>query len=191
MSRTILGVVVFLISVTGAQSAVVPIRGQEGYFFPPPSALYYFRPDLYIYRVTGPRNGYSPHCNYRLQNPSFFPLYSQRPWNSSYALDLRPSYRPHGIYRVIVDSPPTGGIVWANTSFVIFNVTPATALVYIDDKLIGSAGDFANERDRYMVMDGQHQLQIECHGHLPFKARLDVVPNKTLHFDIELEHPEP
>jgi hypothetical protein len=104
---------------------------------------------------------------------------------------LRPSYRPHGIYRVIVDSPPTGGFFRANTSFVIFNVTPARALVYIDDKLIGSAGDFATERDRYMVMDGEHHLRIECHGFLPFEAQLDVVPNKTLHFDIELEPPKP
>jgi hypothetical protein len=57
MSHIILGVVLFLISVTGGQGAVVPIRGQEGYFFPPPPALSYFRPDLYIYRVTGLRNG--------------------------------------------------------------------------------------------------------------------------------------
>jgi hypothetical protein len=81
--------------------------------------------------------------------------------------------------------------VRANTSFVIFNVTPAKALVFIDDRLIGSAGDFATERDRYMIMDGQHQMRIESHGYQPFEAKLDVVPNKTLHFEIELEPSQP
>lgn len=108
MTHKVLGVLVLLVFFGGLRSS--PIRAQTAYFFPPPRDLYSFRPDLYIFRVTAPHQGY---CFRR---------------------------------------------------------------------------DFGY---RYMVMDGQHELRIECHGYRPFEALLDVVPNKTLHFDIELELSEP
>jgi hypothetical protein len=88
---------------------------------------------------------------------------------------------------LIVDSPPTGGFIKANSSDIVFDVTPARALVYVDDRLIGSAGDFATRRDRYPLLDGEHDLRIECPGYLPFEARLDVIPDRTLHLNIDLE----
>jgi hypothetical protein len=100
-----------------------------------------------------------------------------------------PGYRGlgHGIYRLIVNSPPTGGVVRVNTSDIIFNVTPARAMIFIDGKLIGSARDFATERDRYTLLDGEHALRIEFPGYQAFETLLDVAPNRTLHLDIELK----
>jgi hypothetical protein len=78
-------------------------------------------------------------------------------------------------------------VVRVNTSDIVFNVKPAKALVFIDDHLIGSAGDFATERDRYTLLDGEHDLRLEYPGYRPFASRLKVVPNRTLHLDIQLE----
>jgi hypothetical protein len=92
-----------------------------------------------------------------------------------------------GIYRLIVDPPPTGGVVRVNTSDLVFNVTPARAMIFIDGKLIGSARDFATERDRYTLLDGEHLLRIEFPGYQPFETVLEVSPNRTLHLDIEMK----
>lgn len=168
------------------QAAVVPVRSLDGYFFPPPRELYYFRPDLYVYQVSRPY--YRP--RYHRPSDYYFPGYSRRVGYGSF-LDLGRPYRQYGIYRLIVGSPPTGGFIKANSSDLIFDVVPARALVYIDGKLIGSAGDFASKRDRYPLLDGEHDLRIECPGYLPFETQLDVVPDRLLHLNIELERAGP
>ena len=78
-------------------------------------------------------------------------------------------------------------IVRANMTDLIFQVDPPQALVYIDGILIGSAGDFATERDRYTILAGRHDLRIDQSGYKPFHTEMEVVANRTLHLDIELE----
>lgn len=92
-----------------------------------------------------------------------------------------------GIYNLVVHSPSRTEIIRANSSDIIFNVEPPRALVYIDGKLIGSAGDFANERNRYMVLEGEHTLRIEYPGYERFQTKMNVAPNRTLNLDIELK----
>ncbi len=77
-------------------------------------------------------------------------------------------------------------VVQANTAHLIFKVVPSKALIYLDGKLIGSARDFATERDRYMLVDGTHELRIEYPDYEPFQTEMEMVPNRTLYLDIEL-----
>lgn len=89
-------------------------------------------------------------------------------------------------YPVILSLPVSSEVVRANFSDMIFNVSPAKAAVYVDGKLIGSARSFATERDRFMILQGEHELRIEHPGFETFQAILDVTPNRTLRIDVEL-----
>jgi hypothetical protein len=96
---------------------------------------------------------------------------------------------PHGnrIYRVVMPGFAPSEVVRANTSDLIFQVTPAHALVYIDGRLIGSGGDFSHEKSRYPIVDGLHVLRIEFPGYRTFETRMEVVANRTLNLTVELE----
>lgn len=150
--------------------------GQD-YFFLPPRSIFHFRPDLYfppLFHLPAP-----VYCPPRYTSRYVFPTPGHRVFP-----------RSQGIYRLFLQTGSAAEVVQANTSDLIFSVVPSRALVYIDGKLIGSARDFATSRDRYNVMEGTHELRIEFPGYKSFEAVMEIVPNRTLHLDIELE-PEP
>ena len=78
-------------------------------------------------------------------------------------------------------------IVQANTASLIFSVVPQRALIYINDRLIGSARDFSTEKERYTLVEGIHNLRVEFPGYIPFLSEMQIIPNRTLHLDLELE----
>ncbi len=178
-------VFLFMIQLAAGGSDFMQLRG--GYFFPPPKGLYYFRPDLYVYRVTPRyynRGYYRP--NYGYGRGYGYP-YSPGPYAPSSA-SLFPT---RSVYRIVLGPPPKGEVVRVNSSDLVFNVTPPKALIYVDDKLIGSARDFSSARDKYPVLDGEYDLRIEATGYESFHSELSVIPNKILHLDIELERKNP
>lgn len=166
----------------------------NGYYFRPPRTLFYFRPD-YLFQPSfgyrgyspgyggygygygyGHRHGYSSYESYgRSYSPYFGSIYG--PWVGGYG----------GTYSTYIGSPAGMEVVRSNTADLIFSVTPARAMIFVDGKLIGSARDYASERDRYMVLDGNHELRVEYPGYKPFHTELNVQPNKTVHLDIELD----
>ncbi|HSR49387.1 MAG TPA: PEGA domain-containing protein [Acidobacteriota bacterium] len=171
---------------------------QRGYFFMPPRNYFFLYPRYYPpFRIdSGAYRGryYSPYGRSysrglhsrphaaRYYDDSYYDYY-----DDYYEDD---SYYPgpgQGIYTIYTQSPLRTEIVHANSSNIIFRVSPSTALVYIDGKLIGSAGDFSTRRDRYMVLEGEHELRIEYPGHQTFETVMEVIPNKTINLDIELQ----
>jgi hypothetical protein len=84
-----------------------------------------------------------------------------------------------------------GEMVRLNTGDVIFSATPSRALIFMDRRLIGSARDFTSKRDRYVLLDGRHDLRIEYPGYSPFETHIYVEPNQTLHLEIQLEPEQP
>lgn len=82
---------------------------------------------------------------------------------------------------------PGHEVVRANYSHVLFNVTPGSALIYLDDKLIGSARSFANEREKYQILEGEYRLRIENPGFEPFDSVLQVQADQTIHLDVSLQ----
>ena len=158
----------------------IPLRGDhflprvpEGHFFPPSRTLFYFRPDLYVRsHLHSTPSIYAPPLHSRQYQgavPHAHPATSQK------------------IYLLDLVGPIDTEIVRANTTDLIFQVHPAKALVYIDGMLIGSARDFATQRDRYTILDGQHALRIEATGYEPYQTDMNIMANRTLHLDIELE----
>ncbi len=150
------------------------VRVPERHFFLPSRTLFFFRPDLYVQsHLRSTPLIYAP------------PLLHSQPYHESVS-DIRSPGSPR-IYLLAVTGPIDAEIVRANATDLIFQVHPAKALVYIDGMLIGSAGDFATQRDRYTILEGQHDLRIEARGYDPFQTQMDIIPNRTLHLDIDLE----
>ncbi len=156
-------------------------RNLEDYFFLPPRNFFFINPHYYP-----PLRLHAPSIRHRrLHHRRHYPrIYTYPRHSGSYYPD---SLHGSGIYSIYVQSPASREVVRANSSDVIFKVDPPEAMVYIDGKLIGSARDFSTQRDRYPMLQGEHDLRIEYPGFKPFEARMEIVPNKTLHLDIELE----
>lgn len=145
---------------------------QARHFFLPQRNLFNFRPDLFVYG--GPVGVY--------------PLYpASFPCAAPYLSGLFPGLHSPGVYTLILRSPAGMEVVRANAADLIFQVSPSKALIFIDGKLIGNAHDFASQRDRYTVLEGDHDLRIELPGYKTFQTRMRLAPNRTLKLDIELE----
>jgi len=188
--RKILALTVLLGLTTGVFAEHQYLRYRSnGYYFRPPRTLFYMRPD-YLFR---PSYGYA-YGGYGYPGPGYGYGY---PWAYSYGgYAYGPGYFGYGFpwvggiggtYSTYLQSPAGMEVVRVNTADLVFNVTPARAKIFVDGKLIGSAHDFSSERDRYMVLDGTHQLRVEYPGYKPFETELDVEPNRTVHLEIELD----
>ena len=159
-----------------------PRSPYSGYFFPPERTLFYFRPDLYVLA----RYGYSGFGNYCARPIRGYGNYWNRYAPGPYPIQYGGG-ATGGIYRVVLSSPPTGGIVRANTGDVVFDVSPPRAFIFLNDKLIGSGRDFTSEKDRIVLVDGDYRLRVECSGYQPFQTILSVTPDRTLHLEIDLD----
>ncbi len=145
---------------------------KPGYFFLPSRTLFNFRTSDFVYLYSYPSFTVYPRFNY----------------SSSRAVGLSYLSQSQGfsVYRVVLNSSPVPVMVRANTADLIFNVIPEKAFIYVNSKLVGSARDFAKQRDRYTIVDGTHELRIEYPGYKPFQTEMEIVPDRTLHLDIEL-----
>ncbi len=171
----------------------------NGYYFRPPRTLFYLRPDYLFRPAYGYGYGYGyGHRSYGYPGYGYSHGYS---WSYSYGgYSNGPGYFQYGYpnwvgglggtYSTYLQSPAGMEVVRSNTADLIFSVTPSRAMIFVDGKLIGSARDFSSERDRYMVLDGTHELRVEFPGYKPFQTELNVQPNRTVHLDIELDPAE-
>ena len=148
---------------------------QAGHFFLPQRNFFHIRPDLYVYGT--------PFSRF----PSIYYRSCPAPAYYGPTLSYFSAPRSRGVYQLVINSPAGMEIVRANTADLIFQVSPSRALIYIDEKLIGNARDFARERDRFMIVEGEHSLRIEFPGYKPFRTDMQIVANRTLYLDIELE----
>jgi hypothetical protein len=162
----------------------------NGYYFRPPRTLFYMRPDYLFWPSYGFGYGYSNgygtlgyrgygrgSWSYPYGRYSCCTGYGYGNWVGGFG----------GTYSMYLQSPAGMEVVRSNTADLIFSVTPARAMIFVDGKLIGSGRDFATARDRYMVLDGTHELRVECPGYKPFETELSVQPNRTVHLDIQLD----
>ena len=136
-----------------AEHFLTPVR--KGHFFLPSRTLFFFRPDLYV------QSYYRP----RFRRPTYY-----RPSVCPSQVSAAPR-----VYQLSLSAPRTE-IVRANTADLIFNVHPPRALVFVDGRVIGSARNFATQRDRYTLVQGRHDLRIEFPGYQSFQSEMDVVP---------------
>ena len=174
MRRTILLCgVIFLICSAPLSGDHFRVSDRRQHFFLPSRTLFFFRPDLYV-RLQS-------YSHPRPQVRRMAPYLNNR--RASYSL---PAGEPR-VYRSVTLAFPPSEMVRANTSDLIFQVSPSKALVYIDGRLIGSAGDFSTQKTRYSLVDGQHALKIAFPGYQTFETEMEVVANRTLNLAVELE----
>ncbi|GEM_PF-1871637 len=162
---------------------------QHGYYFRPSRTILNFRPD-YVFQPYSSGYGYGYGYGYREYGYGYREYHC---YGDSYLYGPGATWYPglwsqggRGTYSTYLMSPAGIEVVRSNSSDLVFKVTPERALVYVDGKLIGNAGSFSTERDRYMVLDGRHELRVEYPGYKPFDTELDVQANRTIHLDIEL-----
>ena len=158
---------------TPLQGGHFSFRVPERHFFLPSRTLFFFRPDLYLQ-------------SHAYSHPQ---IYAPTIHISRYHRTVSYGHPtpPRRIYQLVVSGSIEREMVRANTTDLIFQVDPPQALLYIDGMLIGSGGDFATVRNRYTILEGQHDLRIEYPGYQPFHEKMAVVANRTLHLDIQLE----
>ena len=164
-----------------------PLYGQGygptcGYFFPPPKTLLFNRPGLLFQGYPGYRFQRSRHSYYG----RYYPKQSY-PWRTSYRRPRSNAGHGNGVYSYRVPAPRSGIIQRANSGDVRFHVTPGNALVFIDDKLIGSADDFSRTRDAYVLISGEYDLRIEHPDYQPFQSVLTISPDRSINLNIRLE----
>ncbi len=171
---------IFATVLCGAILAPTILAQERGHrFFKPPRATFFRNPILY------PPIRDSLHFRHY---PGYYVRGYCTPHDGLYGSQGDPRSYEGGVHRIYLQTPIVGGeVVRANHSDIVFNVDPPKALIFVDGKLIGSARDFASERDSYSLIEGEYELRIEFPGFKPFISRMDIVSNKTLHLDIELE----
>jgi len=159
-------------------------------YYQPSNRAYYGVPNPYYRRPTRPYFYYPPKYYPRATFP-FRGTYPAQPraggaayYGSSGATYYLSS--PGAVYypNLEIDSAP---VVRANFSHLIFNITPGSALIFLDDKLLGSARSFASARERYQVLEGEYVLRIEHPGYEPMETVLKVISDRTVHLDIDLQ----
>lgn len=156
MKRSLLALFILCLSLCSSlQAEHFFLRTRKpGYFFLPSRTLFYFQPHLFVQMYSYPKFFVYPPFGY---------------W--SYGVPLSYVPRRLGVYRVILNRPSGTEVVRANTAHLIFKVVPSKALIYVDGKLIGSARNFATERDRYMLTDGTHECVSNVPATNPFRAK--------------------
>jgi hypothetical protein len=187
--RRILALAVLFGMWSGVLGAPGPYGRSSGYYFRPSRTIFFYRPD-YLFPAYGFGNfGWRRFdgCNIYSRGYAWGPYrpYSFGPYHGG-------AYAPQvwvgglsGAYSFYLQSPIDSQLVQSNTADLVFNVTPSYAQVYVDNKLIGSARDYASG-DHYTVIDGVHSLRVEYPGYKPFQAQMNVQANRTVHVDVEL-----
>lgn len=186
MRKLIILAVVF----TTCLPLVAQYRGQSrpsGYYFRPSRTILNLRPD-YVFQPYSRAYGYGwgyGYSDYGYRYREYHCYGDSYRFGAAWYPGMW-SQGERGVYSTYLMSPAGMEVVRSNTSDLVFKVTPERALVFVDGKLIGNAASFSAERDRYMVLDGDHELRIEYPGYKTFDTELNVQANRTIHLDIEL-----
>lgn len=152
----------------------------------------YYRGGFYGTGHHRPAYGYRPGYGYGYRRGYGYGVSSR--YRSPYTAPYRRYSEPHpfgrygrtGVYRFFVFSPSSGAIVQANSADLVIDVNPTRALIFIDGKLVGSGRDFARDREGYPLMEGEYELRVEHPGYEPFSTVLQIVPDRTVHLNLEL-----
>lgn len=69
---------------------------------------------------------------------------------------------------------------------VSFAVTPADALVYVDDNYVGIASDFSGGSQPLSLAAGTHRIELQATGYEPIASQVNVVAGQVLPYQVDL-----
>jgi hypothetical protein len=118
-------------------------------------------------------------------------------FSAGYGVPYDPSYVPESTYDKLYRTPPEPE---ATTGALLLDVTPSTALVFVDSALVGSVADLQGRG--VTLSPGRHWLDLEAPGFdkktieitirtgEPLRYRFDMVATRTAAATIVPERPE-
>jgi hypothetical protein len=68
-----------------------------------------------------------------------------------------------------------------------FNVTPATAEIYVDGRLAGTGGDFTATTQPLDLLAGRHHIEIRSQGYRSTNFDADVVAGQVVPYRVDLQ----
>jgi hypothetical protein len=149
---------------------------------------HFYRP-YYTFRPRGSLGfglwaGYPFAYPYAFYNPFFY-----YPYGSSYSDDSSYSHYPDG-YLSSDDSAPTYSTSWssllqpdqANLGGMSFDVTPATAELFVDNMRVGTVGQFTSTTQPVGVAAGHHHIEIRTPGYQTMSFDVEIVAGEVTPF---------
>ena len=74
-----------------------------------------------------------------------------------------------------------------NMGGVSFEISPASAGLYVDGKYIGTAGDFTSTTQPLGLAAGHHRIEIHAAGYRTLSFDADIVAGQVIPYRGELE----
>ena len=130
----------------------------------------------YPYSYTYPAYGYPyPYAPYGAVYPETYPAY---PPPAGYPA---PAY-PQATYPQSSYPPPSGStsVQPENTGGVSFEITPATAEVYVDGSYVGTVGQFTPTTQPLGLPAGRHRVEIRSPGYQTMAFDVDIVVGQVI-----------
>ena len=97
-----------------------------------------------------------------------------------------PYRRPYGWWR---DNGEYGG-EYAAIGEIWFDVKPSDALIYVDGKLWGTAGDLNGWWKSKDLPAGKHTIRIEAPGYDTYETQITIRPDKKVKIKVKLQRAE-
>jgi len=149
--------------------------------------------DPYYYRYYDPY--YSPYYSqygysYGYSNPYSYPAYNYSYPSTSYPALPSSAYPqstyPQSAYPQPTYSPPSGSVSvqpgqdQADRGGVSFEITPATAQVFVDGSLVGTVADFTPTTWPLGLTPGRHRIEIRAAGYQTMDFDADIVAGQVI-----------
>jgi hypothetical protein len=150
-----------------------------GYYNPYFHPYRYARPYPYAYPYYYPYPYSYPPYGYPYPPPSAYPP----PYPSS---GYPPSAYPPSGY------PPAGSVgvqgpSQVNTGGVSFEITPATAELFVDGQAVGTVGQFTPTSQPLGLTAGRHHIEIRAPGYRTMEFDVDVIAGQVIPYQGALE----
>jgi PEGA domain len=154
--------------------------------------------------VVGPAHFYRPYYSFRPHSSlgfglwagypfaypyAFYDPFFYYPYDSSYSDDSSFPHYPDG-YLSSDESAPTYSTSWSsmvepdqtNMGGLSFDVTPATAEVFVDNMRVGTVGQFTPTTQPVGLPAGHHHIEIRTPGYQTMSFDVDIVAGEVTPF---------
>jgi len=148
-------------------------------------------------RAFAPVHFFHPYYAFRPRLNLGFGIWAGYPFAYSY-----PFYYPYdsysSVYPSVVEtpydystavSPSASGSVEAQTNLggLSFDVTPSTAELFVDDKLVGTVGQFTPTTEPLGLEPGQHHIELSAPGYQTLSFDVNIVAGQVIPYKGSLE----
>jgi hypothetical protein len=155
----------------------------SSYYSYPYGYVYPYPADPYAYGYAAPYYGYPVRAYPPNQSYGYPP--------SSYPPSGAPDYDPAGqAYPAQQPAPSVGvqpGGEQSRPGGVTFEITPATAAVFVDGTYVGTVANFGPTSQPLGLISGRHRIEIRAEGYRTMTFDVDVTPGQVIPYQGTLQ----